>query len=76
MTTQDRILALGSFVLAGSLIFTILAATPVPLWTSVMMTVTLAVFTVTFATMHLRLTTMGLLAQTTAWGVIFIQGLS
>ncbi len=75
MAWQDMVLAIGGFIIAAGIIPTILSPAKPPIATSTIIVATLAVFTLTFATLGLWFTVAATAVQAVLWGIVLAQSL-
>lgn len=73
MAWQDLVLAIGGFIIAAGIIPTILSPAKPPIATTVIITVTLAIFTATFASLGLWFTVAATAAQGVLWAIVLWQ---
>jgi hypothetical protein len=73
MIWQDLLIMCGGFVLAASLIPTVLHKNKPPIITTLPLTIILASYGIAFASLGLWLSTVAVLLQSVLWGVMVIQ---
>ncbi len=73
MEWQDAVFAVGGFILAATVLPTLLSNDK-PAWpTSLSLAVILGVYTALFATLHLELAAAGAALQSVLWGWVVLQ---
>jgi hypothetical protein len=73
---QDITLALGSLILSLALVPSIMSKNKPALWTAILTCLTLAVFTVTYASLSLWYATVTTALASSFWGVLAAQKLA
>ena len=73
MEWQDAVFAVGGFVLAATVLPTLLSGDRPALATSLALTVVLAVYTALFITLDLPLGAAGAALQSVLWGWVFLR---